>query len=178
MAAPSKTKLQIILESLKANPNVVLVKTERYSPIIEVDTSVIFRVAPKKRLYTAPELQRFTESLVPRGLTPSYIRKFYEDKRTGMLNFGGIDFKEGIGKHTEITEIYDWAAVSFVNSDSAEKDIPERRLERITNIERVIRINPYPDEIYVMDLGDKLTDEDYLHRVNKITLDVYKKRNA
>lgn len=148
------SKLQIVKQALESNPNVVIVNVDEQNYLPDrngyFSHTLDYWVAPRRALYTAPELQTFMTGLIP-NLVSTQMDSFHQYDKESDLSFGVLYFDEKIGEERTITR-------RVITLD--EKDLL-RTMERYT---------PKSDETVTRDvLSGKQTiekdvREDYLRR--------------
>src|SRR3989344_8448757 len=145
------SKLTIVRQALERNPDIdvvnvldsINIQTISYpSDLGGWAHTVIYAVSPKRGLYTAEELQRFMDCLIP-GVEPTTRDDFREEHE--KLLFGKLYFDEEIGpvRRTITLELSDEElkdADGFDGKRTVSDDIYEGHMRRIW-------VSPYPNEI-------------------------------
>lgn len=159
------SKLKTIEDSLKSNPEVVVVRRDEDNLLPgTVYTGawshlVRFYIYPKSGLYTAHELQEFMEGLVP-SLKSSTINCFSEGRERVpeyFLSLGSVWYDEKIGEemvHTNrvitITDEY------LFNTDGFNDRKKIIDTEKTINLQRRICLHVYPNEDIALDITSKI----------------------
>lgn len=151
-------KLKVIKEALESNPEVVIIKVEEPLNTLQIfdfiDSSIVhiidYKVAPKRGLYTADELQEFMMGLV-HGIEPTFINKFvwHSDK----LRFGNLSFVETIIEEQKmIKRIFTLKDKDMVLEDFVNGQRIVSWDEKAGEFKRIIYIIPYPNEKIANDI--------------------------
>ncbi len=154
------SKLSIVRKTLESNPAILIVNVtgENYFPERKgfFSQTVDFIVAPKKGIYSAPELQLFMMGLVP-GLEPTCTDDFRQYGKTRDLSVGKLYFDEKIAEEKKITrriitstddeltnmlEMVDDKPINFYGFEDGKRTIDT---EVIEDHLRRTWVRPYPD---------------------------------
>lgn len=145
------SKLEIIKEALKNNPNVVIAYTSsnQTNDFCEMDhlhprKDIKYLVAPKDGLYTADKLQNFMMELIP-DLDPGEKKDF--SNLLDVLNFGKLCFYDEVGNDEDSDVI-----VPYIQE---------------------IRVCPFPCEEYIRDLLEDTQNKISKHSASPEVLEKY-----
>ena len=142
------SKLTVVRQSLEANPDVVIVHVDdqKYFPNKDGYWSqkVDYIVAPRRRLYTADELQEFMMGLVP-DLQPTSVDSFRQYGNT--LRFGLLYFDEKVGEEERVLTL---TAEDLLNSNTS--DFVNGKRTSTEDLLRRTWVRPYPNKAFARDV--------------------------